>query len=682
MPRPQVYGKRSRAIFNNNHAIFDSPERRNPYREPVEPAAKPTDDGNNNRTRVPCNAKAPKNTAGVLGHVDANAVALPAKLRQGRRSKLGMEGIQVEVVEQQKFATPLRCAIPRNDEDGTVPMLLVNHARAETPGEAQKLCKAEDCLAVSDCCEPIAHGIVEELLTEEPRPLHEAHHHEIPSAETHAVPDRVQADNVYSRHCSELLDLSNHPISSLAEWSDELSQHFTIAKIAEASFGEVYRLSLIHRLPGLDGHNESVFKMIALQPPVATLPTTGRQHTVALKKMLSMSRPDDVANEVKLLQRMSSIPGFTLFRDVRVLQGRPPKRFIEAFKAFNVEQKARHKDRSIFPDPGKRSSYSDKQLWAVIEMQDAGSDLERFIESGECHSVFAVWDVFWQVVLSLAKGEEAAEFEHRDLHLGNICVRLKAGASCPQEANGIDVKRKLGFTDLETTIIDYTISRCLLSAQSDKAVAYQDLALDRHLFAGDAEADYQYAMYRHMRSAVYANDPMASITKERTAMAAESGTWQQYHPITNLVWLHFILYKLLEQLDWPSAKRAPPKRQKLAHAEWKRANDLEHKLLKMQGLLNLETGLCKNGMRLASDAVALALTEGWLDVEDVIGGMADGLLEDQTLRPAEHNEMQAEDITEQLTHLQINVDVIEKHGLEIAEREARAGRHRSRRCKT
>ena len=123
-------------------------------------------------------------------------------------------------------------------------------------------------------------------------------------------------------------------------------------------------------------------------------------------------------------------------------------------------------------------------------------------------------------------------FQHRDLHLGNICVRYSpSSSSSPSVLSSQSIvdklDRKLGFTGLETTIIDYTLSRADLNdvddtnaeekrekpscpepgtptmnadaeRQSDKtfSVAYLDLESDPALFEGDGNVDTQYNFYR------------------------------------------------------------------------------------------------------------------------------------------------------------------------------------------
>jgi serine/threonine-protein kinase haspin len=470
-------------------------------------------------------------------------------------------------------------------------------------------------------------------------------------------PDVDNVDNVFHKHCSSLLALSSHPysaFSSFDSWSTEVESLFAVSKLAEASFGEVYRLSLLDDIPDFSKADESVFKIIALKGPASTHPSDKRKRAALLKREELMSTPADVANEVRLLQRMTHIPGFTNFRDIRILQGRPSGPFITAFHDFDKKQRARGKEGSHFPDPAKKSSYAETQLWAIIEMQDAGSDLERLVEAKQCTSIWGTWDLFWHTTLALAKGEQGARFEHRDLHLGNICVRNLPGESSITEmekigdwlAEDVDMKRKLAFTPLETTIIDYTLSRATLKSidddgdedeiEDEKNIAYMDLSRDPAIFQGDSTDEYQYDIYRYMRGVLYHDDAYhdfeANDQAERNQKAdveASPRSWSQYHPQTNLVWLHFILYMLLEQVIWPSETRAPTKRpgktnrdeqarHKLRVAKHKRGKQLEAVLLELQAILDPEQ-ICANGVRSAGDLVALAMSEGWLDLQDVIG---------------------------------------------------------------
>lgn len=408
-------------------------------------------------------------------------------------------------------------------------------------------------------------------------------------------------------------------IQPFTSWGDAMQEHFDIEKIAEATYGEVYRLKLNHSHPTLSSNDESVLKVIALQSPTSAL----------LHHESTMSTTDSVINEVQLLQRMTLIPGFVNFRDVSVLRGRPGKFVSAAWKAWN---KGKSKDeKSQFPDPSRKNSYADDQLWAVIEMQDAGTDLEKV----ELPTIFHVWDVFWSVALSLAKAEEECRFEHRDLHLGNICVRNASGCSTADAATvrRPPFKQKVGYTTLETTIIDYTLSRADLgrngqSSESDD-VAFFDLSRDSEIFGGNAEDDYQYEVYRMMRSIVTTGDPVQhlgldAIGSDEHLIGDESqGNWRDHHALTNLLWLHYILETMLNGLESRSGANDQPEckgiQGKETAALMKSALKLEKTLRAIRSMLKAEklSAMAEDGLASAADLVWLALEEKWLTKADV-----------------------------------------------------------------
>lgn len=637
MGRQQVYGKRSRSAFDPRAAAaFSSPE--NPASNPTKPeVVRPAavrkivlselesiakvEDGNK-KISEPRQVLGERNVNAVVRPAEIRASCTPSKIKRTTK-KSGKSAAQHEhsIRDTGVASVPGDSGFiaTAGNAEGKVETVLIaqkksKSRRKEKEGEAED--HELDAKAIKDAKlekRKAKAAKKEKLRAAEVEP----HQDPIlpPSIDTVNKPDAedqqqpfLALSEPYESHCSSLLHLSSHPLTPFSSWSTDISELFKVTKIAEASFGEVYRLSLQINLPDFDKSEESVFKVIAIRPPESTLPKGKKRHA-ALKKAEMMSAPLDVANEVKLLQRMSSIPGFTNFRDLRIVQGRPPEAFVEAFHKFNAAQVAKGKDSSQFPDPSRKANYAADQLWAVIEMQDAGTDLEQIVEGADCAPIWEVWDVFWQVVLSLAKGEEGAEFEHRDLHLGNICVNRR---HANKEMN-LDVKRKLGFTGIETTIIDYTISRCRMQ---DDSIAFLDLDRDSALFEGDSTEEYQYDIYRYMRGVMYLDSAYSFPTEKEVSQSGRN--WEQFHPQTNLVWLHFMLYKLLEQMQWPSSKRAPPKRMKEKHKLWKRACDLEYVLSKVQELLD-PGAICENGLRSARDLVVLAIEEQWLDCIDVVG---------------------------------------------------------------
>lgn len=353
-----------------------------------------------------------------------------------------------------------------------------------------------------------------------------------------------EPEDIYSLYTSPLSSLSDRKtIVPFEHWSAELEPHFEITKIAEASFSEVYRLSASSELNGI--REESVLKVVALKtPPEAPLPCQIQSRPIRdfdgqlAKEMAEREENDvwksqvaDVLSEVKLLQNLNHIPGFTVFRDLTIVQGRPSAPFSKAWTNWNKSRPRGKK--SEFPDPSKKTSYDDTQLWAIVEMQDAGTDCEKIMENGGLTSIWEVWDVFWGVCLSVAKAEEACQFEHRDLHLGNICVRSsRPGGDVMQSGVQDPLRRKLRFTGLDTTVIDYTLSRADIVAApsrrsssststlsvsstsglnlSETNVAYLDLNKDPALFEGDPSEEYQYEIYRYMRGAALYNNPLQS----------------------------------------------------------------------------------------------------------------------------------------------------------------------------
>ena len=640
MPHKQVYGKRSRAIYDPFQA-FASPQRPAPksnIREQSVFVAEVVEELSRLKIEEEAYAESTRGTRKALGERNANETVRPVKAALNR---VQTKRRRRKIVEQNADEENKDASQPDEDDEESSIRRSPRTKLKQQPKVPKK--DAEDF--VGDNVPLFLDGHGYETEGDERSTNHEHHNSEegqprfrrieaSRDSETPSIsvlpPTPSAEDDVYTTHCSRLLKLSSHSITNFTEWSNQLTAHFAITKIAEASFGEVYRLSLLEDLSSFEKQDESVLKIIALKPPEIALPPTSKkkERTAALKKTEGMSKVEDVANEVRLLQRMSAIPGFTNFRDVRIMQGRPAQLFTKAFKDFNAEQKARKKDPSVFPDPAKKTSYADDQLWAVIEMQDAGVDLERLVEKGDCSSIWSIWDVFWQVILALAKGEEGAEFEHRDLHLGNICVRGQPASSKIESA--IDTSRKLGFTDIEATIIDYTISRALLSSNSNgeetgQNVAYHDLSHPHSasIFEGDSTEEYQYDIYRYMRGCVLAGDPYHIPTSPQPLSPSNTqlSEWTTYNPRTNLIWLHYLLHSLLEALAWPSATRPPVKKRNAGKdfAVWKRANDLEHVLLRIQELLDPAVICASEGLVSAGALVGLALEEGWLDVGDVVG---------------------------------------------------------------
>lgn len=166
---------------------------------------------------------------------------------------------------------------------------------------------------------------------------------------------------------------------------------FKLVKIGEGSYGEVFKLDVslnatnIHRKQQA-AHGDCIFKLIPLR-------AKGSQSS-------SQTSLDAVVREVQMLKLMDPVPGFARFRDLTVLQGQYPSSFAEAFHEY--ESNEENDSRSLEP-----SKYPGKQLWVMIEMDDAGKDLETL----KSPSAYQVFDIFWFTCCALSYAEGYAEFE-------------------------------------------------------------------------------------------------------------------------------------------------------------------------------------------------------------------------------------------------------------------------------
>jgi serine/threonine-protein kinase haspin len=215
-------------------------------------------------------------------------------------------------------------------------------------------------------------------------------------------------------------------------------------------------------LAKLKSYGDGVFKVVPLRAKSGP----------GSKKFTSI---EEIVSEVKMLKYLDPIPGFARFREIHVVQGRFPESFQNAWDHYK-----KTKDDCMNPNPSNKRAYPDTQLWAIIEMDDAGCELEKFAWS----SIFQIYDIFWGVAMALARAEEYALFEHRDLHLGNVCIRSTRQDGCMDPPTEQDIARHssssgFGFSSIETTIIDYSLSRAELRLTDDPSgmieVASSDL---------------------------------------------------------------------------------------------------------------------------------------------------------------------------------------------------------------
>ncbi|KAL3452435.1 hypothetical protein BJX65DRAFT_180018 [Aspergillus insuetus] len=461
-------------------------------------------------------------------------------------------------------------------------------------------------------------------------------------------PRRVSSDYVSNEKATSYVrSILNEAMSSAAAqgiqkfdaWAARAGEILEVVKLAEGSYGEVYKLKLREnvcekdisksRLARLRAYGDGVFKVVPLRA----------QSGPGSKKFTNI---EEIVAEIKMLKYLDPIPGFARFREIHVVQGRFPRAFQEAW-----DQYKKTKDDCLNPNPSSKRAYPDSQIWGIVEMDDAGCELEKFSWS----SIFQVYDIFWGVAMALARAEEYALFEHRDLHLGNVCIRSARPDGRMDPPSDLEIMRQsyssgFGLSTLETTLIDYSLSRAeLVVDEVSQLLETTSSDLDKKQIFDAIGHDEDDALlrdtYRHMRAQLYSGNPL-----DAEKAPDVPGIWAEYAPRTNLVWLRFLLKMLLKNRkpeSWKSAGQAArqplapctPNRdiRKAVKSSKKRETvqvipsaeeaydkvlqlkqTLEDRLNAILELLDLEHG--HKDMCCTADLVAFALDAQWLDERD------------------------------------------------------------------
>ncbi|XP_078050316.1 haspin isoform X2 [Augochlora pura] len=197
--------------------------------------------------------------------------------------------------------------------------------------------------------------------------------------------------------------------------------------------------------------------------------------------------------------------GFVEVKNVKCLKGRYPKKLVDLWTIYDEEKHSENDCPSMF---------NENQLYIILELGHGGQDLEAFVfpTAEEAYALFI------QAALALAVAEKAVEFEHRDLHWGNILI---------SQTTEPHIRYKLGKKHIQfdskgvkVSIIDFTLSRVTYQGCS----VFNDLASDPSLFT--AQGEYQFEIYRLMKDKIRNN-------------------WSKFEPYTNILWLHYTLDKMI-----------------------------------------------------------------------------------------------------------------------------------------
>ena len=186
-------------------------------------------------------------------------------------------------------------------------------------------------------------------------------------------------------------------------WDEVCPPGDEIAKIAEASAAEVYRVT--------NERGTSIIKVIRLDSPIK--PPSAQQ----IRARLVDEQPhceQDIEGELRISQWLADIPGFVVYKERYIVQGKATQGLLETHQKFQRRAKRRDPGRAQFyPSPRR---YLDGTRFLVVELGDAGTALEdwKLLRENE------LWDVFFLEAIALARAEDLAMFEVSDAVYPNI----------------------------------------------------------------------------------------------------------------------------------------------------------------------------------------------------------------------------------------------------------------------
>lgn len=373
-------------------------------------------------------------------------------------------------------------------------------------------------------------------------------------------------------------------------WADMCPPGDRIEKIAEASYAEVYRVT--------NERGTSIIKAIRLASPIKA------QTKAQVKSGLVDEEPhdeEDLRGELTISEWLADIPGFVVYKERYIVRGKAPKDLLETHQTFHRRAKRQDPDRlQFYPSP---SRYLDDTRFLVIELGDAGKALEDMT----LDSVWQLWDVFLHVAIALARAEDQINFEHRDLHEGNLCVRQVSHPKTKNDKDG-DSPVVFGFSGLDITILDYGLSRGedVDDDERTEPIAF-DLEKDLGLFTS-THAE-QCKVYRQMRSHLLKGDrvhlpPNCHSTPYDKGPDGEHISWKDYHPYTNVLWLAYLYGYLVRNFCGEKSELAAFRR--ATRELWVHMSpDAPPSVLSFPS---------------ATDIVRFAVEAGWLTEAQLVGG--------------------------------------------------------------
>ncbi|KAI0068563.1 hypothetical protein BV25DRAFT_1817426 [Artomyces pyxidatus] len=334
--------------------------------------------------------------------------------------------------------------------------------------------------------------------------------------------------------------IKTFPYDPIVRSSDDFDEpppgrQISFQKIGEASYSEVF------------GIGDVVLKVIPI-----------RDEDAALELDVEGPAPSDakdVLKEMIVTKAMGDMcDGFVKLLRTYVVRGKYPSLLLSLWDEYND----RKGSESIRPD-----MFTGSQVYAIIVLPNGGPDLEAFTFAQPTKTGWRqAASLFWQVVRTLAEAEDLVSFEHRDLHWGQILVK-NIPSIVPQQRSGVAMGKlpmDTSSSGVKATVIDLGLAR-MDSVASDGTSMIRWTPFDQEIFEG--EGDYQFDVYRLMREH---NDD----------------DWEQFRPLSNVMWLHYLALKLLDS----KRLRAPRKTTSAKPSAGYTERECYDCLVEMQALLS------------------------------------------------------------------------------------------------
>ncbi|CAJ0957600.1 unnamed protein product, partial [Mesorhabditis belari] len=316
-----------------------------------------------------------------------------------------------------------------------------------------------------------------------------------------------KGDVTRSGAVSKLLQLCEQIQVQSWETAISLDRLKTAFKINEGSFGEVYAIR------SKDVPTEyNVLKVVPIDGAVEINGFEQMTSTDILPELLCSQALTKLWEEGK----ENRTKCFIHLKKAYLVKGDYHPHLIAAWYTYDKQEKSSNGDPTQFPDD---------QLFLLFEYEFGGESLDHF----ELSSSSQLLSIVAQVATALAAAECGLKFEHRDLHLGNILVFLKEMSKMHR---AVVNNKTIEFNDARVSVrlIDFTLARFDYKKQN----FHYQFEEDDPIFEGDgSEAHHQ--IYRGMRA----------CTRE---------DWKGFNPVTNLLWIEYLLWFCLQHEEDANTK--------------------------------------------------------------------------------------------------------------------------------